>query len=93
VREVVGFYHNYHSIRYHRDDLVMRLKRAPSEAQLAAIERDFGDIKTKGSFRVSGPLPVERDEPALAHLPRLIFNFNKRDQGRLRQLINRLNEI
>ena len=43
--------------------------------------------------RVSGALPVERDEPALADLHRLTFLFNRRDHGRLRQLIDYLNNL
>jgi hypothetical protein len=38
-------------------------------------------------------LPVEQDETALAHLPRLVFSFNRRDHGRLRMLINFLNDL
>jgi hypothetical protein len=34
---------------------------------------------------------MERDEPALANLPRLVFRFNRRDHGRLRILIDLLN--
>jgi hypothetical protein len=33
------------------------------------------------------------DEPSLRDLPRLVFNFNRRSAGRLRQLINHLNEL
>jgi hypothetical protein len=36
---------------------------------------------------------VERDEPALAHLARLVFVFNRRDHGRLRMLIDFLNNL
>ena len=47
----------------------------------------------KGDFRLSAPLPVERDEPLLAGMPRLVFAFNKRDHGRLRMLIDYLNDL
>jgi len=93
VREVTHFYNNYHSIRYAKDDIVFRLNRKPSEAQLAEISERFSDIKVKGEFRVSDPLPVERDEPALANLPRLVFTFNRREHGRLRMLIDHLNNL
>ncbi len=93
VREVTRFYSNFHSVRYTRDDIILRLHRKPTEAQVEAISREFGDIKMKGEFRVSGALPVERDEPSLAHLHRLIFAFNKRDHGRLRILIDYLNDL
>ena len=48
---------------------------------------------TKGDYKVSGPLHAERDEPSLAHLHRLVFHFNKRDHGRLRILIDYLNDL
>jgi uncharacterized protein (TIGR00730 family) len=92
VAEIRRFYDNYHSIRFTRDELVMRLRRAPNPAQLAEITRLFGDLAGRG-FRVSGALPVERDEPALADLPRLVFDFNRRDMGRLRILIDHLNDL
>ena len=93
VAEVMRFYSNYHSLRYVRDDLVMRLQRAPSEEQLGTVEREFADIKTHGSYRVGKALPVEADEPSLADMPRLIFRFNRRDHGRLRMLIDHLNDL
>ena len=91
VREVTHFYSNYHSVRYSKDDLIIRLHRKPTDEQLARINREFRDIAVRGEFKVSGPLTAERDEPALAHLHRLVFHFNKRDHGRLRELIDLLN--
>lgn len=93
VNEVRHFFSNYHSIRFARDEVVLRVQRAPNEAQLAEICDKFGDLCVKGQFRVSGPLPVERDEPALDHLHRLIFLFNRRDAGKLRLLIDYLNNM
>jgi len=93
VREVRHFYKNYHSVRYARDEIVLRLLKAPTDEQLEHIRTTFADIVTRGTYRVTEPLPVERDEPALAHLPRLVFQFNRRDHGRLRMLINYLNDI
>ncbi len=93
VRECRHFYSNYHSLRYAKGDAVVRLQRAPSDRQLAEINDRFGDINKQGGFRLSEALPVERDEPALATMPRLVFNFNKRDHGRLRMLIDHLNDL
>ncbi|HZL35377.1 MAG TPA: TIGR00730 family Rossman fold protein [Tepidisphaeraceae bacterium] len=93
VHEIRHFYDNYHSLRYVRDDLVMRLQRRPTEAQLAEISRSFSDIKIRGPFKATGPLPAEVDEPSLAHLARLVFAFNRRDHGRLRMLIDYLNDL
>ncbi len=91
VEEVRKFYSNYHNLRYNRDELVLRIHRAPDAAQLARITADYSDIKVSGEYKVSAALPSEKDEPSLAHMPRLVFNFNRREHGRLRMLINYLN--
>jgi hypothetical protein len=44
-----------------------------------------------GDFVISEPLKEEKDEPALVALPRLVFQFNRRSLGRLRQLVDALN--
>jgi uncharacterized protein (TIGR00730 family) len=93
VKEVSHFFSNYHSVRYSRDEIVLRLHRKPTDAQLDEIRQKFSDIKVKGDFRLTEPLNVERDEPALANLHRLVFQFNRRDHGRLRMLINYLNDL
>jgi len=95
VAEVTNFYRNYHSVRYFRDDVILRLQRAPDAAQLDRIRGEFKDLISPGGsdFRVTAALPIEADEPALAKLPRLVFGFNKRDHGRFRLMIDRLNAL
>ena len=94
VREVTHFYSNYHSAALLRDEVVLRLHRRPTRGAAGRdLGEKFADIKVRGEFRVSGPLPVERDEPALANLHRLVFAFNRRDHGRLRMLIDFLNDL
>ena len=93
VHEVRHFYSNFHSVRFSRDELIIRLHRRPTDAQLAEISEKFSDIKTKRDFRLSDALPVERDEESLLNLHRLVFAFNRRDHGRLRMLIDYLNDL
>ena len=93
AREVKHFFSNYHSIRYSRDELVIRVRRAPNAAQLAEIAQRFSSIKVRGEFKISGPLPVERDEPSLKEMSRLVFAFNRKDHGKLRMLIDYLNDL
>jgi hypothetical protein len=94
VAECLGFYRNFHSVRYTRDLLIIRLKHLPTAAQLGEIAEKFGDITLDPArWRVGGPLKVERDERKLRHLHRLVFPFNRRDHGRLRQLIDHLNNL
>jgi len=93
VREITHFFSNYHSVRYNRDEIILRLVRKPTDAQLDYIRKNFADIILKGSFSLMTALPVEKDEPALKDLHRLVFAFNRKDHGRLRQLINYLNDL
>ncbi len=91
VDEILRFYRVYHSMRYVRNRLVLRLLAAPSGELLESIRAQFTDIVQEGTFEVSRALPEERDEPDLAELPRLVFRFNRRSLGRLRLLIDWLN--
>ncbi|MEX2112438.1 MAG: LOG family protein [Pirellulales bacterium] len=90
VAEILQFFKNYQSMRFVKNKLVFRLREAPSPELLDAINVEFADILTHGQFSLSGPLPGE-DEPELAELPRLVFRFNRRSLGRLRQLVDALN--
>jgi len=91
VSEIVTFYRNYHSSRYVGNRLILRLHHAPTPDALARLEGEFGDILADGGFSTGPALPEEAEESALADLPRLVFSFNRRDFGRLRQLIDALN--
>ena len=91
VEEIMRFFKVYHSMRYVNKRLVFRLTRQPSDSLLKTINDQFADILTEGKFELTGPLSEEKDEPDLADLPRLLFHFNRRNFGRLRQLIDTLN--
>jgi uncharacterized protein (TIGR00730 family) len=93
VSEIRRFYSNYHSIRHSRQDVILRLHHPLGRSELAQIAARFSDLLDGGSFRASAAMPVERDEPALADLPRLVFPFNRRDHARLRMLIDFLNDL
>ncbi len=90
VAEILRFYSVYHSMRYVRRKLVLRLNREPGDELLARLNHEFGDI-VAGKITRSGPLPQESDDPHLADLPRLVFQFNRRDIGRLRQMVDVIN--
>jgi uncharacterized protein (TIGR00730 family) len=92
VEEVVGFYRVYHSMRYVRGQLVLRLRRPLSPACLANIREQFADIVVAGTFDISSALPDEANDPHVAALPRLRFRFDRRSLGRLRMLINAINQ-
>src|SRR6266511_4305578 len=93
VRWITRFYRNYHSSRFVNDLFVIRLKRAPSDAAIEALNEDFGDIITDAKIKVIEATPEEREDEDCIELPRIAFGFNRRDYGRLRQMINVLNNF
>ncbi len=93
VAVIRRFYSVYHSLRYVNDRLVMRLQYALPERAVSRLTREFRDILRGGEIAQGGPLPQEADEPDLRHLPRLVLHFNRKDFGRLIQLINRINAL
>ncbi|HMS83650.1 MAG TPA: LOG family protein [Nitrospira sp.] len=90
---ILRFYRRYHSMRFVGRQLAMRLKQPISAEQLEQIRERFSDLLSDGTFELSGPLQEELDEPAIRELSRLVFNFNRRSAGRLRQLIHHLNDL
>ena len=92
VEEVTGFYSVYHSMRYVKNKLVIRLRSPIHPSLLEDINEEFPDILSGGVFEAREALKAEHDEPDLLHMPRLAFQFNRRNLGRLRQLINCLNK-
>jgi uncharacterized protein (TIGR00730 family) len=87
------FYRVYHSSRYVGRKFVMRLNTELSDSAVAEIDRDFADILTTGKIEKSGALPEEKQDPATLNLPRLVFDFNQKNLGRLYQLIARINQL
>jgi uncharacterized protein (TIGR00730 family) len=92
VSTIARFYRRYHSLRYVRDQLVIRLTSKIDTRKIDELADRFHDILTpNGRFSLSAPLPVEGDEPEIAHLPRLVVDFNRMNFGRLRELIDAIN--
>src|SRR6266704_179719 len=90
VSEITTFYRNYHSLRYVNEQLVIRLQHQVPEVLLARLNRDFRDILTQGDIVVSGPVGDDADE--VPELPRLLLWFDRARFGRLRQMIDVINQ-
>jgi hypothetical protein len=59
---------------------------------LEKLKESFSDILApQGKMSLSGPLPAEADEPEIADLPRLVMDFDRKNFGRLRSLIDAIN--
>lgn len=91
LREIKNYYRNYHSYRFVKEALVIRLNTPPSSGLIDRLNREFSDILTHGPVRQSKPLPDESDDPGTLHLHRLLIHFNREDYARLRQMIDVIN--
>ena len=91
VRLITRFYRNYHSMRFVRETLVMRLRHPLSPTAIDALNEDFADIIVGQKIHAIEPTPEEREDHQFLELPRIAMEFNRKDYGRLRQMIDVLN--
>src|SRR5436309_2387965 len=59
VKVITRFYRNYHSMRFVRDLLVIRLRNKPSDSAIIGLNEDFSDIITAGKIQPIEPTPEE----------------------------------
>jgi len=87
---ILQFYRNYHSNRYVREQLVIRLKGRLTEKQLDTLNTDFADLVQEGKMIQRGAFEAEND---FLDLPRLAFHHTRRDWGRIRKMIDTINNF
>jgi uncharacterized protein (TIGR00730 family) len=94
AEEIVGFYRNYHSLRWVGSRLVVRLRSKPTDTEVAALSNEFSDILLRGGIELlEGPLPPELREDDHPDLARIALLFDRHSYARLRQLIDSLNAL
>ena len=91
--EILGFFRNYHSIRYVGNRLVIRLRAAPTRTELGDLNERFGDICTRGRIESAPPQAPEISGHDHVDLPRIALHFDRASHGRLRALIDALNAL
>lgn len=91
VKIITRFYRNFDSSRFVKDLFIIRLKHPPSATALEALNEDFADLVVGPKIQRTDPTPEEIADDDRIELPRIAFGFNRRDYGRLRQLIDVLN--
>ena len=89
--ELEGFYRNYRSQRWSDGTLILRMIRLPPEDAVTALERDFSDIIGPGGLRAVDASEKEINDGDALDCQRLGLDFNQTSIGRLRRLIDRLN--
>ena len=93
AQEILGFYRNYHSIRWVGETLVIRLQSRPTEAEAAGLTERFSDIVEAPIRVLDRPLPAERRSDDFPTLPRIALRFDRLSYARLRLLIDELNTL
>lgn len=91
--EIVGFWHNYDSLRWVDERLVLRVKHVPSDAEIDGLNERFAHLVESGRIERSEPLPVERADGDALDLSRVVFVPKQRTVGELHRVIRALNEL
>jgi uncharacterized protein (TIGR00730 family) len=89
-KHILQFYRRYHSSRYVKEMLVLRMLSPLTQKQVDLLNEKFGKLVQTGTISQSQPLPGEID---FLELPRLVFHHTRRDFGLLRLLIDQMNEF
>lgn len=89
ANHIQRFYRNYHSSRYVKDSLVIRLKARLNDADVQKLETEFAVLIKQGGMVQRGPLDGESDH---LNLPRIVFQHTRHKFGLVRKLIDRINE-
>jgi uncharacterized protein (TIGR00730 family) len=92
VREITHFYRVYHSERYVGGRLILRLRMMPEERSLKDLSSEFSDLLAGPITPVDVSAAEKRDDDVV-DLPRIAVDFDRSKTGRLRELIDRLNDL
>ena len=92
VDEIETFFGVYHSQRVVGKRLIFRLNARPDAAVLEQLSQDFADILSS-PIEVVEAADVEVKDHDVPDLPRISLAFDRQRIGRLRQLVDRLNEM
>ncbi len=92
LEKINRFYLVYHSSRYVKNKLIIRLKSDLSDECIGQLNDQFKDIITQGKIEKTSALSEEIGDESF-ELPRLMLHFNQRHLGRLYQLIEMINSL
>lgn len=92
VEEICHFYRRYHSYRFLNDKMVVRLTTPVNEEELEYLNSEFCDLVESGVIECCESPHGERFDQSLESLPAITFKFQWGRYGRLREMINWLND-
>lgn len=92
IEEITHFYRNYRSYRWVGNRMVIRIKQRLTDAAMAKLNDEFADVIETGQIVQGTALPEEANEPELARYPRLVLQPHRRNFGRMRLLLDAIND-
>lgn len=92
VQEVLKFYRVFHSYRWVRERMVIRVNRRLSDNAIDDLNERFDGLLAADRIIQTGALPEEHEETTIASLPRIVLVPHKRDFGMIRTLIDAIND-
>jgi uncharacterized protein (TIGR00730 family) len=91
VSEITDFYSNYHSIRFVRNRLYIRMRREIPPSDFSALVHQFGHLTQDGDIRQSSPSDDEIKDKDNLELFRVSLMYSAKGFADLRPLINVIN--
>jgi uncharacterized protein (TIGR00730 family) len=93
VRHITDFYRNFHSYRWVREKMVIRIQRPLTPESMKTLNERFDSLLAAEHIDQTGALEEEIDDHHLHHMPRIVLVPHKRDFGKIRLLLNAINEL
>ena len=93
VKHITDFYRNFHSYRWVREKMVIRIHRALTAESLQTLNDRFDTMLAADRIEQTGALEEESEDHHLHHMPRIVLVPHKRDFGKIRLLLNAINDL
>lgn len=91
VKDITGFYANYHSIRFVADTMIMRMKRDIPDPEFAAFASRHAHLAEGTPITKTNPTEQEIRDDDVVDLPRVAIRYTAKGFAPLRPLIDDVN--
>ena len=91
IAEIEQFYRNFHSYRWVKEKMVIRIKEPLTKSALQKLNKDFDKTLKADTIVQTTALPEESKDTHLSHYHRIVLTPDRRDFGTLRLLIDAIN--
>lgn len=89
IYEIQLFYKNYHSLRYIGSEVILRLKKPPTQALIDELNSRYRILLASGDFAIAEDPEIDEDTGTKYYGIR--FHFVQRRFGTLRRMIDTIN--